>query len=157
MIKNNEIKWKPKNNNLFLNPIIGEPKTLESLKDGMFSEKTLGNGYAIVPTKGYIYSPVAGEITVASDTKHSYGIKEIGTKNEYLIHIGFNTVELDGVGFVSHVKQGELVEAGQLIGEVKLKLLKKMNIDTTTMIIATSGKVPIKPKSHTNIVAIERE
>lgn len=97
----------------------------------------MGKGAAMVPSEGTIYSPVTGEITVAYETKHAYGIKS-DEGAEVLIHIGIDTVNMKGEGFTSDVKQGQHVEKGEKLGTVDLDAVKKAGYDTTVMTVITN-------------------
>ena len=118
-------------------PVSGEAESLTKVNDPVFSTKAMGNGAAIVPTEGTIYAPVTGEITVAYDTKHAYGIKS-DKGAEVLIHIGIDTVNLKGEGFTSIVKQGQHVEKGDKLGTVDLDVVTKAGYDPTVMTIVTN-------------------
>lgn len=117
----------------------GDLIPLEEVEDPLFAQKMLGDGFAIEPTNGDIFAPVGGKFTVVFPTLHAYGIK---TQNnvEVLLHIGLETVGLDGEGFESFVKVGEKVKQGDLIGRVDLNLVKEKGCLTTSMCILTSGE-----------------
>ncbi|GGM30218.1 PTS system glucose-specific EIIA component [Paraliobacillus quinghaiensis] len=103
-----------------LAPVTGELVELSEVPDPTFSEKMMGDGVAIKPTNGAFVAPVTGEVVNLFPTKHAIGIKsEAGV--EYLIHIGLETVALDGEGFEAHVKQGDKVSAGDLLVTVDLE------------------------------------
>ena len=118
-------------------PISGEAESLTKVNDPVFSTKAMGSGAAIVPNDGTVYAPVTGEITVAYDTKHAYGIKS-DKGAEVLIHIGIDTVNLKGEGFTSDVKQGQHVEKGDKLGTVDLDVVTKAGYDPTVMTIVTN-------------------
>lgn len=119
-------------------PVNGKTAALESLQDGMFSEKILGDGIAVTPSDGEFTAPVTGTVESAFPTGHAYGIRtESGV--EILIHIGLDTVELNGKGFQSHVQQGQKVKAGDPIATVDLDAVKNGGYPTETMVIVTSG------------------
>ena len=137
--------------NNFINPIAGKLVNLKKVPDKVFSKKMVGDGYAIEPKDGRVYSPVEGEIIVFSDeTKHAYGIKD-KDGNEWLIHLGLDTVELKGYGFTSHVIVGQKVNQGQLIAEMDLKAMKGEKVKTVSMVLLTNIKkgsfIPTKPKN----------
>jgi len=94
-------------------PVIGHVISLDDVNDEVFSSRAMGDGIAIVPTKGILYSPFDGKVEVAFPTGHAFGLKS-NTGVEMLLHIGINTVELNGKGFNAKVKVGDLVEKGQI-------------------------------------------
>ena len=118
-------------------PVDGQVKDLGDVNDQVFSTKLMGDGAAIVPSDGTVYSPVDGEVTVAYDTKHAYGLKSKDGA-EVLIHIGIDTVNLKGEGFESFVKQGQTVKAGDKLGTVDLAKVKAEGYDTTVMVVVTN-------------------
>lgn len=115
-------------------PVSGRSVPLESVSDPTFSEKILGDGIAIIPDDGKIYSPVTGKITVVADTHHAISF----TSKDgllVLVHIGLDSIKLKGNGFKMLKKAGDSVVAGELICEVDLKLFKSKKIDPTTPVI----------------------
>lgn len=121
-----------------LSPLNGKVIPLSKVPDTVFSEKVLGDGCAIVPTDGKIYSPVDGEITSIAETLHAYGLQS-SDGLDILIHFGLETVSLKGKGFKSHVEVGDNVKVGDLIAEVDIELLKHKNINLTTPILVCDG------------------
>ncbi|SCY77142.1 PTS sugar transporter subunit IIA [Alkaliphilus peptidifermentans] len=103
-------------------PLRGEVIPIEQVPDPVFSQKLLGDGVAIEPTEGVIYSPVNGEIICFFETKHAIGIKS-DNGVEILIHVGLDTVELKGNGFTGHIKNGDLVKMGQKLLEFDMELI----------------------------------
>jgi PTS system D-glucosamine-specific IIC component/PTS system maltose and glucose-specific IIC component len=119
-------------------PMTGEVIQLENVEDDVFSSKMMGDGVAILPSEGKVYAPVAGEITVTMDSNHAVGItSENGA--ELLIHVGIDTVEMNGEGFTSHIQKGEQVNVGDLLLEVDLSTVQDKGYDPTTMIIVTNS------------------
>lgn len=119
-------------------PISGKAVPLSEVPDPVFSEKMMGDGLAIIPAEGKIYSPVNGEIIMVSATKHAYGIlADDGT--ELLIHFGLETVELNGDGFNVLVKSGDKVKVGDIISEVDYEKLKEKNINMITPVLICNG------------------
>ena len=103
-----DTKKKPDSGIQILAPINGKVIPLEQVPDPVFAEKIIGDGVAIQPSDGKIYSPVDGEITTVADTLHAYGFRtEDGI--ELLIHFGLETVALKGECFKAHVKAGDKV------------------------------------------------
>ena len=124
-------------------PVSGQIMPLSDVKDPAFSSGALGSGFAIMPTDHNVYAPVSGTISVVFPTKHAYGIT---TKNneEILIHIGIDTVKLNGQFFTSHVKQGDIVIAGDLLATVDFDKVKEAGYDPSVIVVDTSNKKSIK-------------
>ncbi|WP_033163191.1 beta-glucoside-specific PTS transporter subunit IIABC [Sharpea azabuensis] len=124
-------------------PVSGQIMPLSDVKDPAFSSGALGSGFAIMPTDHNVYAPVSGTISVVFPTKHAYGIT---TKNneEILIHIGIDTVKLNGQFFTSHVKQGDIVIAGDLLATVDFNKVKEAGYDPSVIVVDTSNKKSIK-------------
>lgn len=119
-------------------PLNGTMAALESVPDEVFSEKVLGDGCAVIPSDGKIYSPVNGEISSIAETNHAYGFSsEDGL--EVLVHFGLETVSMKGEGFKSHVAVGDKVKIGDLIAEVDIELLKKHSINIITPVLVCDG------------------
>lgn len=120
-------------------PMKGKVISLDNVKDPVFSEKTLGDGFAIEFNEGNVYSPVDGEIIMTFPTKHALGIKATD-RNEYLIHLGLDTVNLKGEGFNLVVETGQVVKKGDLLVEVNHDFFKEHNVDMTSPVIVTNLK-----------------
>lgn len=115
-------------------PLSGMVVPLDEVPDPVFSEKVLGDGCAVIPDNGKIYSPADGVVSSTVESNHAYGItSDSGT--EILIHFGLETVKLGGRGFKPHVKEGDRVKAGDLICEADTELLKSENINMITPVI----------------------
>ncbi|WP_396126146.1 PTS glucose transporter subunit IIA [Anaerobacillus sp. CMMVII] len=97
----------------------------------------MGDGFAIVPSDGKVFAPVAGEIVNLFPTKHAIGIKSTGGL-EVLIHFGIDTVNLKGEGFKTHVQQGDRITQGQLLLEVDLSFVKERVPSLVTPVIFTN-------------------
>ena len=121
-----------------LAPVNGQAVPLEQVPDEVFSQKVLGDGLAIIPTDGKIYSPADGEISSVAETKHAYGFTSDG-RLEILVHFGLETVSLKGEGFTPHVKAGDRVKAGDLVAEVDMDLLKSKGINPITPVLICDG------------------
>lgn len=109
---------------------------VESLPDPVFAEKVLGDGYAIDPTDGKVFSPVSGTIIDIQDSLHAYGIST-DDGLEVLVHIGINTVSLNGTGFQTKHKVGDKIHAGELLATVNLKLLEEKELPKFTVVLIT--------------------
>lgn len=119
-------------------PLNGAVVTLDQVPDPVFSGKVLGDGCAVIPSDGKIYSPVNGEISSVAKTRHAYGfLSDDGL--EVLVHFGLETVALDGEGFTPHLKEGDKVRVGDLVAEVDVDLLKSKNINMITPVIVCDG------------------
>lgn len=118
-------------------PMKGKILPLSQAKDEAFSQGLLGNGIVIEPDEGRIYSPADGLVSVLFPTLHAIGI-QTDTGAELLIHIGLNTVELNGQGFRAHIKQGDRIKKGDLMIEADLNFIKEKNLCTQTPVIVTN-------------------
>ncbi|MCR8850827.1 glucose-specific PTS transporter subunit IIBC [Rossellomorea sp. SC111] len=128
-----------RNNEKFVAPITGEIKDITEVPDQVFSGKMMGDGFAIVPTEGTIVSPIAGKVVNVFPTKHAIGL-ESKAGREVLIHVGIDTVKLEGKGFEALVKEGDQVEAGQPLLEVDLDYIKANAPSIMTPIVFTNLK-----------------
>lgn len=141
-----------KKKNQYLAFMSGQVLPLEKVEDQVFSSKMMGDGLAIEPTANEVVSPVDGEVTVVFPTGHAYGIV---TKSgvEILLHLGIDTVELDGKGFTSHVNVGDKVKAGDLLAEMDLREIEAAGKPRTSMMIFTSGETIeiLKPMENVSI------
>jgi len=135
-------------------PIVGEVMALSEVNDPVFSSGVMGQGIAVKPSKGVVYAPADAEIAIAFPTGHAYGLK---TDNgaEILIHVGIDTVSLNGEGFEAKVSQGDRVRAGDIIGTFDSEVIAANGLDDTTMVIITNTMdyaevTPIATGSVTN-------
>lgn len=138
-----ELTEEEKEVNILVSPLNGEAVDLSTVSDEMFASKTLGDGIAIVPKDGKLYAPCDAEVVMLFETKHAIGLR---TSNgaEILIHIGVNTVSMEGVGFTAFVKQNDKVKEGDLLIEFDLDAIKEKKLDPTVMVVnsnSTSYKV----------------
>ena len=120
-----------------LAPVSGKIIPLEQVPDPVFSGKTLGDGVAIIPEDGKIYSPVNGTVTTVSSTLHAYGFTTTDGV-DILVHIGLETVSLNGEGFKVYIKDGDTVKEGDLIAEVDLTYLDKKGISAISPVLICS-------------------
>lgn len=118
-------------------PVNGQVVPLEQVPDPVFAGKVLGDGCAIIPSDGKIYSPVNGEISTVMDTKHAYGFTSEDGR-EVLVHFGIDTVKLKGEGFKSYVEAGDKVKVGDLIAEADLEFLAQNEINPITPVLIYS-------------------
>ena len=118
-------------------PMSGRVLLLEDVPDQVFSQKLVGDGFAIEPSDGRVYAPVDGKIIHLFPTKHAIGI-EGDDGLEILIHLGIDTVELKGEGFTSYVKKGDTIVKGQMILEVDMAHVENTGKSMITPIIFTN-------------------
>ena len=121
-------------------PIEGTMVPLSEVKDPMFSEKLLGDGCAFHLSDGMIYAPISGTVTAVFPTKHAIGILA-DSGLEVLIHIGLDSIQLNGEGFMQYVMKDQTVKVGKPIMYVDVDVLKKHNIDPITMLVIPNSKV----------------
>ena len=127
-------------------PVAGKVVPLAEVNDKVFASKALGDGVGIVPTDGHIVAPVAGTLATVADTGHAYGIKtDDGV--EVLVHVGIDTVQMEGKGFHLDVAKDQRVEAGDLLATVDLDAVKEAGFDTTTIVVVinTATLKSVKP------------
>ena len=118
-------------------PMNGTVIPLSEVPDAVFSSEMLGKGFGVEPSEGKAYAPVDGEVTTVFDTKHALGLmSENGV--ELLIHIGMDTVKLNGRGFDVKVKAGDQVKAGDLLAEFDMDLIKSEGYPVTTAVVITN-------------------
>lgn len=120
-------------------PVSAKVISLSNVKDKVFSDSLMGKGVAIIPTDGLIKSPVEGEVISVFPTGHAIGLKSsIGA--EILIHIGIDTVQLEGEGFEVLVKNGEKIDIGSPLVKVDFELINRKGYDITTPVVITNTK-----------------
>lgn len=111
---------------------------ITEVSDDVFAEKMMGDGYAVLPENGEIFSPIAGTITNIFPTKHAVGI-QTDTGIEVLLHMGINTVDLKGEPFTLYVEEGQKVARGQLIALVDLAAIQSAGKNTDMVVVFTNG------------------
>jgi PTS system glucose-specific IIC component len=122
----------------FVAPANGEMIPIDKVEDDVFSQKMMGEGFAVVPENGEIASPVAGTIVSVFPTKHAIGIKT-DDDIEVLLHMGIDTVDLGGKAFKIHVQEGEKVKAGKVVATADLAKIQKAGKMTTMIVVFTNG------------------
>ena len=135
-------KTEEKNDNGIYAPVAGQAVPVSEVPDPTFSSGMLGNGVAIVPTDGKVCSPVNGTVDMMFDTGHAVTlVSDNGI--EILIHVGLETVGLEGKPFTVHVANGDKVKKGQLMIEVDLEAVKAAGLNTITpMLICNTDDYP---------------
>ena len=129
----------------FVSPAKGKIIALEEVPDKTFSQKLLGDGFAIDITDGKIIAPISGKLETVFPSGHAFGIK--GANGEVLLHIGIDTVSLNGEGFDVKVKQGDFVKQGDVLVNVDLDKIHQLGKSTLTMVLFTEGN---KVKNNLN-------
>ena len=119
-------------------PITGQVVALSEVPDETFSAGILGLGAAIIPADGKVYAPVDGEISSLVDSRHAVGI-QADSGAEILIHVGIDTVQLQGEGFTYHVEEGQRIHTGDLLISCDLELIKKKGYSTTTPVLVSNS------------------
>lgn len=120
-----------------VSPVKGHAVNVTEVKDEAFASEAMGKGVGIIPVDGKVYAPFDGEVEVVFPTGHALGLRG-EAKLETLIHIGIDTVRLDGKGFTARVKAGDRVKKGDLLVEFDLELLKREGYDPTVVFIVVS-------------------
>lgn len=154
-------KIKVKENETFMIPISGEITSLDNVADEVFSQKMMGDGFAIEPENGDLYSPIDGVITSVFPTKHAITIRS-NSGIDILIHFGLDTVNLKGKGFEVYVEQGDSVNSGDKLLAVNIEEIRTKVPSIVVLIIFIElngkkfsynvGKVKAKDK---NVVIIK--
>lgn len=125
---------------ILVSPVNGEAVALSEVPDPTFAEKMMGDGVAVKPTSGTIVAPITGEVMQLFPTKHAVGIKTVNGV-EILIHIGIETVNMQGEGFKSFVKEGDKVAVGDKLIEFDMELVNEKAESTITPVIVTNGDI----------------
>ncbi|NQQ99877.1 PTS transporter subunit EIIC [Streptococcus suis] len=120
-----------------VSPLSGEVVALENVNDPVFSSGAMGKGLAVKPSEGVVYAPADAEVTIAFETGHAYGLKT-ASGAEILIHIGIDTVSMNGNGFEKLVVAGDKVKAGTPIAKFDAAKIAEAGLDDTTMVIVTN-------------------
>lgn len=120
-----------------VSPLSGDVVALENVNDPVFSSGAMGKGLAVKPSEGVVYAPADAEVTIAFETGHAYGLKT-ASGAELLIHIGIDTVSMNGNGFEKLVAAGDKVKAGTPIAKFDAAKIAEAGLDDTTMIIVTN-------------------
>ena len=119
--------------------IEGEVIELSKVKDEAFASGSIGKGVGIIPQKGVLYAPADGEISTVFVTGHAVGMVT-DKEAEILMHIGINTVEMNGEGFIKKVKDGQKVKAGDILIEFDMEKIKRAGYNTTTMMVISNSE-----------------
>lgn len=118
-------------------PIVGDVVALSDVNDPVFSSGAMGQGIAVKPNEDVVYAPADAEVTIVFPTGHAYGLKTVNGA-EILIHVGIDTVSMNGEGFEAKVAQGDKVKAGDILGTFDSNKIAAAGLDDTTMVIVTN-------------------
>lgn len=138
----------------FCAPLSGELVTIDRVPDPVFGQKMMGDGVAIIPSEGVLVSPVDGEIMQVFHTKHAIGIKT-SSGLEVLLHIGLETVALNGEGFEVLVTEGQKVKSGDVLVNFDIQFLQEQGKEIITPLVITNsgdkveGEISISNKTVT--------
>lgn len=124
-------------NETLVTPIVGDVVALADVNDPVFSSGAMGQGIAVKPSQGVVYAPADAEVSIAFPTGHAFGLKTTDGA-EVLIHVGIDTVSMDGDGFDAKVAQGDKVKAGDVLGTFDSNKIAAAGLDDTTMVIVTN-------------------
>ena len=120
--------------------VEGDFVPLEEVSDPVFAQKMLGDGFALEPTDGRVKAPIAGRVNTVFPTKHAIGITT-DDGIEVLLHLGFDTVTLEGKPFSSNVKEGDRVEVGDLLSTMDVEMIRQSEeASTTCALVFTNGQ-----------------
>lgn len=131
-----------KSNDKVYSPIEGEIIPITEVNDQVFASKMMGEGFAVLPSKETITAPISGTVKMIAPTKHAIGI-QADDGLEILLHLGIDTVELNGEPFALNIQEGQTIQQGQNIGTIDLKMIEANGKDTTVMVIITDSKEAI--------------
>ena len=124
-------------NETLITPIVGDVVALADVNDPVFSSGAMGQGIAVKPSQGVVYAPADAEVSIAFPTGHAFGLKTTDGA-EVLIHVGIDTVTMNGDGFEAKVAQGDKVKAGDVLGTFDSNKIAAAGLDDTTMVIVTN-------------------
>lgn len=131
-----------KTNGKVYSPIEGEIIPISEVDDQVFASKMMGEGFAVLPSDGTIKAPISGIVKMIAPTKHAIGIVA-DDGMELLLHLGIDTVDLNGEPFTLTIKEGETLQQGQVIGTIDLNQIEVKGKDATVMVIITDSKEAI--------------
>lgn len=129
--------WK-KNETGVVAPVAGRCIALDEVPDQVFSSRLMGDGFAVEAWEDTVVAPISGELVMLADTKHAFGIKARNGM-EILVHIGLDTVNLEGEGFTALQKKGSKIKAGEPVIRFDQSVMEQHGLNMDTMVIFTGG------------------
>jgi PTS system, glucose subfamily, IIA component len=139
-----------KKKNSFLSPMTGKSVSIKEVPDETFSSEMLGKGVAIIPSDGLVTSPTSGKVSMVFETLHAISILA-DTGEEILIHIGLDTVKMNGDGFSSYVKVGDIVKPKDPLIKADLEKIKSAGFNPITIMLICNSTEFKSVESVTNI------
>jgi sugar PTS system EIIA component len=140
----------------FVSPVTGILKDISEVSDEAFASKAMGDGFVIEPLENTVFSPVNGKVEFAFPTKHAVGMKaDDGV--EILIHVGVDTVTLNGEGFTLHVNEGQRVKQGDKLITADFQLIKNKVPSTDVIVVFTNGKECKVLKAGLQVEGMEKD
>ncbi len=149
-LKKKEEKVEPVVDEVYRSFGKGKVLPLEEVPDQVFAQKMMGDGYALELSDSKIVAPISGEVALVFPTGHAFGIKDKDGV-EILIHLGIDTVELNGLGFESKVVQGQKVKQGDVLSYMDLEAIKNAGKSIISPFIITSGQSVTLHKAHQEV------
>ncbi len=140
----------------FVSPMTGKVVAMEDIPDPAFAEKMMGDGCGIELTDGKVIAPFDAEVTAAFPTGHAFGLKAIEDGTELLIHVGIDTVEMEGEGFEPKVQMGDKVKQGDVLVVVDLKAVEEAGKSLVSPVAFTANNKVEVFKVGQNVVAGEK-
>lgn len=140
----------------FVSPMTGRVVAMEDISDPVFSQKMMGDGCGIELTDGTVIAPFDAEVTAAFPTNHAFSLKSLDDGTEILIHIGIDTVEMEGYGFTSSVKVGDRLKQGDVLVKVDLKAIVDAGKSLISPIAFTDNNQVKVFKIGQNVIAGEK-
>lgn len=132
-----------KKKTIFTAPVSGQFQSLENVEDEVFSQKLMGEGFGVIPDNNKIYSPISGTVSSIFETKHALGITT-DDGLEVLVHMGLDTVELNGEPFNIMVEKGEKVDKSRQLAEMDIDNIKSKGYGTVVLTIVTNVQEKVK-------------
>lgn len=129
---------------LVASPFRGGVVALDDVDDDVFAKRVVGDGVAVLPTSGEVVAPIAGRLAKLFEGGHGLAIED-DNGLQVLVHIGLETVKLEGDGFTVHVHENDAVGVGQLLVTIDIERMNELGVDLTSPVVVISGHAVSKP------------